>query len=138
MKKVIIMMLSLMPSLIFAATVSVFVSFSMPHSLLIGTLKDANRCQILAYLNGLHHGSMSETASKVMALAKEVPDLNLQIDPTAFERFGIQQVPALVVAEGESSDVIYGHLSLKEGLLRMANRGDTHLSIQKIRSICGE
>lgn len=121
--------------MLFAATISVFVSFSMPKNLLIETLKDSARLKIPAYLNGLYLDSMADTALKIMDLSKEIPDLNLQIDPTAFERFGIREVPALVVDNGRAFDVIYGHLPLKEGLLRIAGRGDSGLSVQDVRRL---
>lgn len=105
----------------------VFVSFSMPNALLMDTLKDSARLHIPATLNGLHHNSMMETVSLVGVLSNQVPNLNLQIDPTAFERYGIQQVPALVVEEGGCFDVIYGYLPLKEGLERIASHGECGL-----------
>ncbi|KTD47798.1 type-F conjugative transfer system pilin assembly protein TrbC [Legionella quateirensis] len=127
-----------MTTLTYATNVSVFISFSMPDKLLEETLKDCMRLKIPAYLNGLHHNSMQETAIRVMELSQKIPDLNLQIDPTLFERFGIQQVPALVVENNNSFDVIYGHLSLKEGLMRIAGRGDSGLTVADVRRISGE
>lgn len=115
--------------------VQAFVSFSMPEKLLEDTLKDCARLNIPAYLNGLHHNSMSETAVKVMVLSEHVPGLNLQIDPTAFERFGINQVPALVVSKGAHFDVIYGNLSLDEGLQRIIDQGETAFSLQEKESL---
>lgn len=125
-------------TVLFAATVSVFVSFSMPGRLLEETLKESSRLHIPAYLNGLHHNSMKDTALKVMELSQRIPDLNLAIDPTLFERFGIQQVPALVVDEGYAFDVIYGHLTLQEGLSRIAGHGDTRFTLRDVRRISGE
>lgn len=119
----------------FAADVSVFVSFSMPDKLLQETLKDCVQLQIPAYLNGLYHNSMPETALKIMELNRETPGLNLQIDPTAFERFAIKQVPSLVVANGRVFDVIYGHLSLREGLSRIKDFGDSGLTTEEVRRI---
>ena len=81
---------------------------------------------------------MPETALKVMALSEHIPNLNLQIDPTAFERFGISQVPALVVDNGRAFDVIYGHLPIEEGLSRMAGRGDSGFSVLNARKVSGE
>ncbi|WP_115711881.1 type-F conjugative transfer system pilin assembly protein TrbC [Legionella sainthelensi] len=121
-----------------ATQVSVFVSFSMPDNLLEETLKESARLKIPAYLNGLHHDSMRDTALKVMALSERIPDLNLQIDPTAFERFGIHQVPALVVSQSQAFDVIYGHLPITEGLSRMAARGDSGFSALDARQVSGE
>ncbi|HAT8643613.1 TPA: type-F conjugative transfer system pilin assembly protein TrbC [Legionella pneumophila] len=125
-------------SLTYAANVSVLVSFSMPDQLLEETLKDCMRLKIPAYLNGLHRNSMQETAVRVMELSQKIPDLNLQIDPTLFERFGIQQVPALVVENNNSFDVIYGHLPLTEGLMRITGRGDSGLTAADVRRISGE
>ena len=99
-----------MLSLIFCATADaalraqVFVSFSMPETLLKQTLKESACFRIPAILNGLHQNSMPATMKKIMELSKEIPQLNLQIDPTAFERFAITQVPALVVEK----DNIFG------------------------------
>ena len=121
----------------FAHIVSVYVSFSMPKQLLIETLKESAQLQIPAYINGLYRDSMNETALKVMELSKRIPNLNLNIDPTKFERFGIHQVPALVVDDGKAFDVIYGHLTIQEGLARMAGRGEvdfTHKEIRRIES----
>lgn len=99
----------------------VFVSFSMPPQLLRQTLIDSAHLHIPAILNGLHHNSMKETALKVMALSQNIPGLNLQIDPTQFERFGINKVPALIVSNGDQFDVIYGNLPLREALSRITD-----------------
>ncbi|HHW4982772.1 TPA: type-F conjugative transfer system pilin assembly protein TrbC [Legionella anisa] len=137
-KGIILLLGCLANAVLFASTVSVFVSFSMPGRLLEETLKESSRLHIPAYLNGLYHDSMRDTSLKVMELSQRVPNLNLAIDPTLFERFGIQQVPALVVDEGNAFDVIYGHLTLQEGLLRIAGHGETRFSIHDARRISGE
>lgn len=121
-----------------AASIHVFVSFSMPDQLLEETLRECSQLSIPAYLNGLYHDSMHETALKVMALSEHIPNLNLQIDPTAFERFGIHQVPALVVSNEHAFDVIYGHLPIKEGLSRMAVRGDSGFSELDAKRVSSE
>ncbi|KTC81745.1 conjugative transfer protein [Legionella cherrii] len=137
-KGIILLLGCLANTVLFASTVSVFVSFSMPETLLQETLKESSRLHIPAYLNGLYHDSMRDTVLKVMELSQQVPNLNLAIDPTLFERFGIQQVPALVVDEGNAFDVIYGHLTLHEGLSRIAGHGDTHFALGDVRRISGE
>lgn len=118
-----------------AVQVSVFISFSMPETLLQETLKESAQLHIPVYLNGLYHDSMRETAFKVLELTKRIPHLNVAIDPTLFERFGIQQVPALVVNEGKAFDVIYGHLTIQEGLARIAGRGEVNFTFKDIRGI---
>lgn len=114
----------------------VFVSFSMPEQLLKETLQESARLNIPAYLNGLYHNSLPETAAIILTLSKEVPGLHLAIDPTAFERFHIQQVPALVVEnEAHQFDVIYGHLSLIDGLRRMTGHNDSGLTLKTINEL---
>lgn len=137
-KGILVFMGSLIMSSTFALQVSVLVSFSMPDTLLLETLKESAELNIPTYINGLYRDSMNETALKVMSLSKRIPNLNLNIDPTKFERFAIHQVPALVVDDGKAFDVIYGHLSIKEGLARMAGHGDVEGVSKAIRRIGGE
>lgn len=113
----------------------VFVSFSMPVQLMSETLRESARLHIPAVLNGLVNNSMPETVKKIQALSASIPNLNLQIDPTAFERFGIKQVPALVVEQEGRFDVLYGNLTLKEGLLRIVAEGESGLSLLDVRRI---
>ena len=113
-----------------AVNTYVFVSFSMPETLMIETLQECERLHIPAILNGLYQNSMPETAKQIMALSNQIPNLSLQIDPTAFERFNIHQVPALVVAPGNCFDVIYGTLPLDEGLDRIKRRGECKDGVQ--------
>ena len=120
-----------------AITVAVFVSFSMPEQLMQQTLRESARLHIPAVLNGLIDNSMPMTVRRIEALSARVPNLNLQIDPTAFERFGIKQVPALVVDNGRDFDVLYGNLSLSDGLMRMAGHGTSGLTIDDARRITG-
>ncbi|WP_246067986.1 type-F conjugative transfer system pilin assembly protein TrbC [Legionella geestiana] len=117
---------------------AVFVSFSMPESLLEQTLSESVKCGMPAYLSGLYHDSMPETLNRIMALAKRIPGLDMQIDPTRFERFGIRQVPALVVENDRVFDVIYGNLTLRQGLERIHERGESDLMPADIRRMCGE
>ncbi|HAT4481983.1 TPA: type-F conjugative transfer system pilin assembly protein TrbC [Legionella pneumophila] len=118
-----------------AQAISVFVSFSMPDKFLEETLRECSQLSIPAYLNGLYRDSMGETALKVMALSKRIPNLNLNIDPTKFERFDIHQVPALVVDDGKNFDVIYGHLTIQEGLTRMAGHGEVDFTSKDVRRL---
>lgn len=116
----------------------VFVSFSMPAQLLQQTLSESARLNIPAILNGLIDNSMPATVQRIQTLSKTVPNLNIQIDPTAFERFEIKQVPALVVDNGNAFDVLYGNLSLREGLMRIAERGESGLTVGDVRRLIGD
>lgn len=124
-----------------APVMSVFISFSMPEQLLQETLIESARLHIPAILNGLHQNSMPKTVAQIMTLSKVIPNLNLQIDPTAFARFKILQVPALVVSSDKGFDVMYGNLTLTEALKRIAehaNESDSGLTKDDVRRIIGE
>lgn len=103
----------------------VFVSFSMPDHLLEETLLDATHHHMPVVLNGFYHDSMPETFMKIFELSKKIPDLSMQIDPTAYERYRIHQVPALVADNQQSFDVIFGNITIERGLEEIARFGDT-------------
>jgi conjugal transfer pilus assembly protein TrbC len=105
----------------------------MPQRLLLETLQDSARLNVPAVLNGLHQNSMIATADKINTLSQVIPDLQMQIDPTAFERFDIHQVPALVLENNGCFDVIYGHLSLQEGLNRLIRHGTCGVTNEMIK-----
>lgn len=134
MRKRMAALLLLLTMKTYAIEPMVFVSFSMPDTLLKQALAEAAAYQIPVLLNGLIANSMAKTAAKLMSLSQAIPNLTLQIDPTAFERFGIHQVPALVVAEGQRFDVLYGNLRIKEGLYRLV-KGDAGLTKAMVRSL---
>jgi len=128
-KSLILILLGLVSFSVMAKPViGVFVSFSMPTNLLSETLKESGELNLPVYINGLFHNSMPETARKIMRLSAKVPNLNLQIDPTLFERYAITKVPAVVVEKNRHFDVIYGHLSIHECLQRIIDAGETRLS----------
>ena len=128
--RILVILMGLCMPLISMANTYVFVSFSMPETLMIETLQECEWLHIPAVLNGLYQNSMPETAKKVMALSNQIPNMSLQIDPTAFERFNIHQVPALVVSKGDCFDVIYGTLPLAEGLDRIKRHGECKDGVQ--------
>ena len=109
----------------------VFVSFSMPKKLFIETLKEAKELNLPVYIKGFYQNSMKLTAEKIMEFTKDVPDLNLQIDPTLFEKYDIQKVPAVVCDNGEAFDVIYGNLKIREALNRIAESNNGPQTVHK-------
>ena len=103
----------------------VFLSFSMPNSLFEETVRDAALHGIPVILNGLVNDSMRETAVKIFELSKKIPDLTMQIDPTAFERYGITQVPAFVADNQKTFDVVFGNVTIERAMDEVTRFGDT-------------
>ncbi|QDP73725.1 type-F conjugative transfer system pilin assembly protein TrbC (plasmid) [Legionella israelensis] len=100
-----------------------FVSFSMPETLLSQSFGQAERLHVTVVFNGLIDNSMPKTALRLSELVSQYPELSIQIDPVAFEDFGIDAVPALVVSQGPIFDVVRGNLSLSDALALIHERG---------------
>lgn len=74
----------------------VFVSLAMPDGSLRRLAADAPRAGAVLVLRGLHEGSMARTAARIRQLGGG--KTAIQVDPKAFARFGIEQVPTMVLA----------------------------------------
>lgn len=111
----------------------VFVSFSMPEKLLAQTLQEAAHLHLPVVLNGLINNSMPETIVRLEVLNAEIKDLSIAIDPVSFDEFKINQVPALLVSEGDVHDVVYGNLALIEGLKLISDKGETGFQLSMLK-----
>ena len=127
-----------------------FVSFSMPESLLFQLADEAARFNIPVVINGLVDGDFKKTIATFKRLTADATKqkLNFQgvsIDPVWFSQFQIDSVPALVVTKhvksceqgavcpASSFDVVYGNSGLKKGLELIAYKGDAAPAVaQKI------
>lgn len=74
----------------------VFISMAMPDGSLRRLAADAPRAGAVLVLRGLYEGSMLKTAARIRQLGGG--KAAIQIDPKAFARFGIEQVPTIVLA----------------------------------------
>ena len=109
----------------------VFVSFSMPEPVLKSWLIDADSLRASVVLRGLINDSWPQTLTKIKRLVDQAGTGGMQIDPTLFQTFGIEQVPAIVrirkhgepcdqtdsdCSEYGRFDVISGNISLSYAL----------------------
>lgn len=118
-----------------------FVSFSMPDSLLFALANEAALFNIPVVINGLIDGDFKKTIETFKHLNTEAKKQHLNfkgvsIDPVWFTQFQIKSVPALVVTERSNTctpekdcvnqpfDVVYGNASLKNALELIAEKGD--------------
>lgn len=74
----------------------VFVSLSMPEPTLRKLLKQAARAQATLFIRGLVDNSIRTTVTRVQELIGQTP-VAIQIDPQAFDRFGVERVPSFVL-----------------------------------------
>ena len=114
--------------------VIVFASFSMPNSALASLVKQANQYKVPVVLIGLYKNSYPATVQKIKyVLAYQglsAPVGGFLIDPSWFELYQIDKVPAFVITSQlarctdnnlkqcniHKFDVLYGNLNVKSAL----------------------
>jgi len=111
----------------------IFVSSSMPTSLLKEYAREAKKYGGALVLAGLPNGSVREFTSLVFEISDE-DTAPLQIDDEAFRSFAITKVPAIVLAksapifDGKSAsknfDKIIGAAKIKYALEKFASSGE--------------
>ena len=119
-----------------------FVSFSMPESLLFALADEAAAFDIPLVINGLVDGDFKKTIDTFSRLHRKAEEKHLNykglsIDPIWFEHFQIKSVPALVVSARPSQcepqticaaqtfDVVYGNPHVKKALELIASKGES-------------
>lgn len=127
-----------------------FLSFSMPESLLLGLADQAAQFDIPVVIKGLVKNDFKQTVATFSRLSHTAQKQHLNfkgvsIDPVWFTQFNITAVPALVVSlrpanclasslcANQLFDVVYGNVQIKKGLELIAERGEnTSLVAKKI------
>jgi len=105
--------------------ITIFVSFSMPKESLRTWLKEADKVNASVVIRGLVDNSFKATTKAVYDLVKDNDSQGVIIDPTLFEQFHINKVPAIVVTGADDNyDVVYGDITLDYGLRLIANKGE--------------
>lgn len=116
-------------------TLLIFVSFTLPQATLQRLVAQAAKSHAVLMVRGLVNGSLRETVTRVQQLVGD-KRVAFQIDPQAFDRFGVNRAPTFVLvragaqaqscASGQcfASDAyvtVTGDVSLDYALERMAS-----------------
>lgn len=126
-----------------------FVSFSMPKSLLFGLADEASHYGVPLIIKGLKADDFKKTVDTFYKLNQKASKerLNFEgisIDPFWFQELHIEKVPALVVIERSSAcmphtpcssqkfDVVYGNSKVTDSLRLIAQKGELRAAAQKI------
>ena len=99
----------------------VFVSFSMPQATLLSIAKAARKTGATVLLRGLRNDSLRQTMHAAYTLTQKT-GAGFAIDPVAFSRFHITQVPAWVVFHDTHSGVVFGDVSADYALTKIVQR----------------
>lgn len=116
------------------SSILLFTSFSVPKESLKGWMRTGAMIHAPMVIRGLVNNSFKETVLKMGELTQDNRG-GIQLDPTLFERYKIDKVPAIVVTNTskcspnqsciEDYDVIYGDVTLAYALQKIADLGDS-------------
>ena len=95
----------------------IFVSLSMPKSLLEEYEKQAKQIGAKLVIRGFKNNSFKETI-------KATKEIAMQVDPVAFKKFNINSVPSFVLSANEVQDKLVGNVSIKYALEQFKSQGD--------------
>jgi conjugal transfer pilus assembly protein TrbC len=120
------------------ADILIFVSTSMPDSMLKNYARQAREFGAVLMMRGFVDDKLSATREK---LANIDPEANWEINPEPFKTFKIDRVPAIVVADATNSSVteegcavptaftsVYGDITVASALDKIVVRGQPSIA----------
>ena len=120
--------------------VLIFVSLSMPEQSLKLWAEQASKVNGKLLLRGFVEDSLQKTTEETLRIFKE-PKAYFLVHPETFEKFNIDKVPAVVIANPDNCleddcpalafDVVYGDTSLEDALNKIASDGEHNQAIAK-------
>lgn len=100
------------------------VSFSIPEEGLKRMLGETRHYGIPATLRGMVSNDLKTTVETVSSPVKDGATDGVQIDSAPFSRYGIRDVPALVVFCGQGYNITRGNLWVGQALEKVTATGD--------------
>lgn len=90
----------------------IFVSFSMPKASLMELNNQAQKYNAILVMRGIYKNSFRGMRKKILEIS---PDgLSINIDPKAFEKYDVKQVPTFVLVEDDKEiNRLSGNVSLR-------------------------
>lgn len=101
----------------------VFVSTSMPLNTLMQYELEAQKYGFHLLMQGLINENYRETIAFFDEFIQKTKG-GITIDPELFQQFNVQQVPTIILTNGNHSDVIKGNITLEYALRSFATSGD--------------
>lgn len=103
---------------------SVYVSLSMPRSVLMETLRNAGSSQTVVYINGMFEGdkTIMDTMRRLEVIAGDMnPKPNVKFGPKWFTKYAIGTVPAVIYDDGNFQAKVSGLSSIEFMQQELAN-----------------
>lgn len=103
----------------------VLVSFSMPAEALQNLARQADKAGAVLVLRGMVDGSLTSTTKAIQSvLGDKAGDSTFQVNPNVFRAYGVQDVPAFVIAKKPAD----GDSACELGTDYVSVRGDVTLA----------
>lgn len=106
----------------------IFISFSVPESIWCSLSKDLVKVGGTFILIGLPNNSFPELSEKILKLKQMGVEAQIQIDPVAFKKYDVSQVPTFVISDGDKYDKVSGCISTEYALNYLSEKGELQFS----------
>lgn len=107
----------------------IFVSFSLPRSLLLSFDETAQKIGARLVIRGLKDNSFKETLKYIQEIRQK--GIIVDIDPESFQQHQINLTPAFVMSNGLHYDKIIGNVSVPYVLNKFITEGETSVLSKK-------
>ncbi len=100
----------------------IFISFSMPKTLLKQYDNIAKKIGAKLVLRGFKNNSFKETIHYIQEISSQ--GIATEVNPVLFQKFSINLVPSFVLNDGDKFDKLVGNVSINHALERFNSSGD--------------
>ncbi len=100
----------------------IFISFSMPKTLLMQYDAIAKKIGAKLVLRGFKNNSFKETINYIQEISSQ--GIAIEVNPVLFQKFSINLVPSFVLSDGDKFDKLVGNISINYALEKFNNSGD--------------
>ncbi len=126
------------------AKLQIFISSSMPRSLLKNYAKEAALYDGVLVFRGLPEGSFRALADLVMSISDDVSLTSMQVDDEAFAKYKVTAVPTIILSKESAfldfdsdkdehiCDRVQGNVSIKYALELFAGSGELRSETQEL------
>ena len=100
----------------------IFISFSMPKTLLKQYDDIAKKIGAKLVLRGFKNNSFKETINYIQEISSQ--GIAIEVNPVLFQKFSVNVVPSFVLSDGEKFDKLVGNVSINYALEKLSDSGD--------------
>lgn len=119
--------------------VKVFMSFSAPTETWLEHSKTLEKLNGVFIIRGLPENSFQVFSQQIMEFRKKDIQAPIQIDPDAFDFYGVSSIPTIVIEDGSNSDKITGNIRLESALRRVFEEGSSrNFAGECLRTLAGQ